>query len=199
MRSFRLRSRWSVLVVASLLSACALQPVTPDDADVLAQRSQPLPVQAKVDETAMLPLLGYYQMLQRMSPQELLRERNVLTAVRQTPSTQVRLSMVLGLGRGPADLARAQNLLDGVLKSGAADAASLHSLARMLSSQYQERLKLDQERNRLEQQNDKVGQQLKESQRHADELQQKLDAMANIERSIPVRPTPGAILPGSQR
>lgn len=199
MSSFRLRRRWPILIAASLLSACALQPVTPDDADAQVKRYQPLPVYEKVDETAMLPLLGYYQMLQRMSSQDLLRERNVLTDVRQTPSTQVRLSMVLGLGRGPADLVRAQNLLESVLKSGAADAASLHSLARLLSSQYQERLRLDQERSRLEQQNDKVGQQLKDSQRHADELQQKLDAMANIERSIPVRPTPGAILPGSPR
>ena len=48
-------------------------------------------------------------------------------------------------------------------------------------------------------QNEKLAQQLKESQRRSGELQEKLDALADIERSLPVRPTAGENLPGAPR
>ena len=100
--------------------------------------------------------------------------------------------MLLGQVRGPMDLYRALALLEAVLKSGDPAAASLHPLARTLANQYQERLK-------LEMQNEKLAQQLKESQRRSGELQEKLDALADIERSLPVRPTAGENLPGAPR
>jgi hypothetical protein len=95
------------------------------------------------------------------------------------------------LRRGPL-IVRALGLLDGVLKSREPAAASLHPLARALASQYQERLK-------LESQNDKLLQQLKDSQRRSSELQEKLDALTDIERSLPVRPTPAGNAPGVPR
>ena len=185
MTACRLRNRWLGLLGATLLAACATQPVPEPE-------SSPPPPVVKVDEAAMLPLLGYLQLLLQMSPQELQRERGVLAAIPQTPATHVRLAMLLGQARGPADLLRALGLLDGVLKSREPAAASLHPLARALASQYQERLK-------LESQNDKLLQQLKDSQRRSSELQEKLDALTDIERSLPVRPTPAGNAPGVPR
>lgn len=183
MIALRRRGRWLALLAAALLAACASRP---------APEASPPPALAQVDEVAMLPLLGYLQLLLQLSPQELQRERGVLTAIPQTPATQVRLAMVLGQARGTADLVRALGLLDGVLKSREPAAASVHPLARALASQYQERLK-------LEAQNDKLLQQLKDSQRRSSELQEKLDALTDIERSLPVRPTAGGNAPGVPR
>ena len=146
----------------------------------------------KIDETAMLPLLGYFQLLLRMTPQELARERSMLTTIPQTPATQTRMSMLLGLTRAPADLARAQNLLDALLKSTDPAAISLFPLARLLSSQYNERQKNQMQNEKQAAQSEQLGQQLKESQRRSAELQEKLDALATIERSLPVRSPPAA-------
>lgn len=178
-----LRGLLPVLFAAVFLHGCASQPA--------AEHSDSAPAQERfTDETVTLPMLAYLRRLQGMSPRELTRERNVLTLIEQTPETQVRLAMLLGLSRSVADVARAQSLLDGVVKSEAPDATVLRLLARTLSYQYQERL-------RLEQMNERTVQQLKESQRRVDELQEKLNAMADIEHSIPVRPKPVKSLQGA--
>jgi len=170
--------RWPFLVLSSLLSACAALPLEPES----GAAPEPVPVvNVQVNESAMLPLLGYYHLLQRMTPGELTRERQTLARLPSSPSVQVRLAMLHGMPRAPADLARAQAILDTVLRSHAPEAASLHPLAKLLATQYQERL-------RIETQNDRLGQQLKESQRKRDELQEKIDALTDIERSIPIRP-----------
>jgi hypothetical protein len=182
------------LFAALFLAACAIPPdAIHDDASVPVEdpwRKKKSAV--TVDETAMLPLLGYHQLLMRMSPQELLRERTILASIPQTPAVGVRLAMLLGQPRGPMDLFRAQGLLENILKSSDPAAASLHPLARALAAQYGERLK-------LEMQNEKLNQQLKESQRRNSELQEKLDALADIERTLPVRPAAGDNPPGVPR
>ncbi|WP_300449224.1 permease [Accumulibacter sp.] len=184
MNRFRAGRRALTLLAAALLAtACVAPPAAPPEAP---------PVAAKVDEAAMLPLLGYLQLLQRMSPPELLRERGVLAAIPQTPATHLRLAMLLAQPRGPLDLGRALSLLDGVLKAREAAAVSLHPLAQTLASQFQERLRLDA-------QNDRLAQQLKESQRRNVELQEKLDALTDIERSLSTLPTNSRNLPGATR
>lgn len=182
-RSSRLRRMLAVVSFCGLLGACVTRP----------------PVEERVEESAMLPLLGYFQLLQQLSPQELARERSVLAMAPATAVNDVRMAMLLGQPRGPLDLPRAQSLLDGVLKANTAEAASLHPLARMLASQYQELAKLaaqndklasqQQERQKFETQADRLtAQHLKECQRRNDELQDKLDAITNIERSLSTRP-----------
>ena len=145
-----------------------------------------------VNETSMLPLLGYAQLISRMSGAELARERTVLGAIPKTPITQARLAMLLAQPRAGMDLARALAMLEGILKANDALAVSLHPLAQLLAAQYSERLRLDA-------QSDKAAQQLKDAQARNTELQEKINALADIERSLPVRPTNGELVPGTRR
>lgn len=125
--------------------------------------------------------LSYNQGLARLTAAELGRERMVLGAVPQTPYTQLRMAMLLGHPRVQQDLGKALALLDGILKSSDPTALPFHPLARLLADNYIERAK-------LEGQLEKQGQQTKESQRKATELQEKLDSLADIERTLTPRP-----------
>lgn len=170
---------WAALLLA--LGGCAALSGPPAPEAPVAAGS-PAPEEGGVDS-----LLSYYQLVNRMTSQELARERSALTSQAATPAHQLRLAMVLGMGRSPADLNRAASLLDGVLKSQAGQASRLHPLARLLADHYGERLRLEQQAERAVQQAEKAGQQARDSQRRAAELQEKIDALADIERSLPLR------------
>ena len=174
-------------LATALLAGCAARPTVevPAPPTVVAAYDEKA---AKVDESSMLPLLGYQQLLAQLSPPDLARERAVLLYLPPTPSSQLRLAMLFGQTRGTADLPRALALLDKVLRANDPAAASMHPLARLLATQYHERL-------RLQAQNERLLLQVTESQRHSAELQDKLDALANIERSLPLRPTGGEATP----
>lgn len=137
----------------------------------------------RFDGLGPLPPLAYNQMLAKMNNAELHRERTVLAALPKTPNTQLRMAMLFGHPRGPQDIGKALALLDGILKSNEAPAVSLHPLARLLTDNYLER---QQQEGQL----DRQGVQLKESQRKNTELQEKLDGLADIERTLPQRTRP---------
>lgn len=124
-------------------------------------------------------LLAYYQHLGTLSAAELGRERQSLNGQGAGPENQLRQAMVLGHPRlAVPDLPKALGLLDHLLKSADPAARELKPLARLLADAYAERL-------RLEGNLDRQGLQLKESQRKATELQEKLDGLADIERTLP--------------
>lgn len=166
----------ALIALQLLVAGCGVMPAAAPPSAPAA--STPVAVS---DDAGPLSALGYYQTLQRMTPAQIARERQVLAALTPTPYTQVRIAMVLGHPRGQPDLARALNLLEAVLKSTDPGAVSLHPLARLLADNYGERQK-------LEGQLEKQGQQLKDSQRKAIELQEKIDGLADIERTLPQRP-----------
>lgn len=172
----RMRCRWAVLACMIMLAGCAAPPAKKP----LARQDDPTPEVALV----------YYQGLSRLTVAELGRERMVLTAVPQTPFTQVRMAMLLGHSRVQQDLGKALALLDNVQKSTDPAAIPFHALARLIADNYQERVK-------METQLDKQGQQLKDSQRKAAELQEKLDSLADIERTL--TPRPPAARPGATK
>ena len=184
-------TRWAAwLTVVALLSACATppEPVVLEEPMIEPIIEEAPRVEIKVDETAMLPLLGYLQLLPRMSAKELARQRQTLAALTQTPSVQLRMAMLLGQPRAPANLAKAQSLLAGILKSNEPNASSLHPLAQLIATHYGERQRLEQQNARLTAQMTELEQQLDDSQRRNDELQRKIDALADIERSLPKPP-----------
>jgi hypothetical protein len=129
-------------------------------------------------------VLAYYQSLGRLSAGELARERTQLSALPQTPNTLIRQAMVIGYPRAGLDSGKALALVDSVLKSADPAATGLLPVARLLADHYTERLRLDAERLRLDAQLERQGVQLKESQRKAAELQEKLDGLADIERTL---------------
>lgn len=120
------------------------------------------------DEAPLRALLAYYAAAPRPAA-EVPRER----AAAGDPYLLMQQAIHLGQSR-PPDLARASNLLESVMKSTHPHAANLAPLARLLHEQYGERLRLEQ--------------QLRDAQRRAEQLQEKIDALTAIERSLPARP-----------
>lgn len=135
-----------------------------------------------------LAALAYQQVLPTLSTGEIARDRAELAAMTGDPDAQMRLALLLVHPRaGAADTARAQALLDAIQRNAEPVAGKLHPLARLLGEQLAERHK-------LETQNERLTVQLKEGQRKLLELQEKLDRLAEIERSLPSRPR--SLLPG---
>lgn len=159
------------IVLALGLSGCTLNPPV--------KEATP-PEMAAPTPNAMLPLT-YYQMLSRMTQAELGRERMVLAALPHGANTQVRMAMLLGHPRAQQDISRAIALLENVLKSTDPTSIGLQGLARLMADNYIERQKIEAHL-------DRQGQQLKENQRKLVELQEKIDGLADIERTLPQRP-----------
>lgn len=156
---------WLAMIVVLMLSAC-----TALESKVLRGGEE------DSTDTALL----YYQGISRMTQAELAKERSTLAALLHSPLSHIKLAMLLGYPRTHQDLGKALSLLEGVLKSTDPSALSYHPLARLLADNYQERIRLDG-------QFDRQAQQLKESQRKAAELQEKLDSLAEIERTLSPR------------
>lgn len=83
--------------------------------------------------------------------------------------------------------ARARALLEALLAAGDDASRALHPYARALLDQLAERQRLDAANLRLTQQLERTGQQLKDSQQRSEDLQRKVDALADIERTLPAR------------
>lgn len=174
----RLR-RLSSFALCALLGACASKKPQP------APPPEPAPVvivtqAAPVDDVA--PLLSYHQSLRRMSQGELLKELSGLMQQKRSPRLSVQMAMVLMLTRGGGDLARAQSLLDNVANSTAAESAPFKTLAQLLSNNCGEM-------RRLADVADKLAAQQKESQRRIEQLNDMVEGLKNIERTLPARPS----------
>jgi hypothetical protein len=173
-------------VLASLLlAACTLNSPMPDDP---VPAPTPPPVVEKVvvpppppDELG--PLLSYHQSLRRMSQGELVKELSGLGLQQRSPRVAIQMGMALMLTRGGGDLARAQALLDSVATSAEPEAAPFRPLAQLLSSNCAET-------RRLYEHADRLAAQQKDYQRRIDQLNETVEALKAIERTLPVRPTP---------
>jgi hypothetical protein len=93
-------------------------------------------------------------------------------------------AIVLAQTRAPADLAKAQGLLQRVIANPSADALPLQPLARVLAARYSEQRRVEDDR-------DKQAQQVRDSQRRIDQLNDRIEALRAIERSF-ARPNPPA-------
>lgn len=157
------RSACCAVLVHALLAGCAQT----------SSMSQP----ERYDARGPLPVLAYYQMLGRLSAADLAKERSMLASLPGSPNTQIRQAMVIAHPRGAQETAKAMAMLEALLKSGDTQAIELQPVARLLMDHYAERL-------RLESQIERQGGQLKDSQRRVQELQEKLDGLADIERTL---------------
>lgn len=158
------------------------------------------PVEAVEDATA--GLLRYATRLRAMGASELKQELNTLvgqgtrggtgpaTGTGTTPKTQMQLALVLLQIREPVETARALGLLQRVATSAESGASGYKALAYLLIDN------LITTR-RLEDNLERTSQQLRESQRRIDVLNERLDAMRAIERSMNA-PPPNAPRPVRQ-
>ncbi|WP_258002806.1 hypothetical protein [Janthinobacterium sp. AD80] len=176
-------TRISVAAMAAsalLLSACATQPAR--QTPVLVQTPPRVVV---VADPQLTDLLAYQSALRLMTPSELAKAQADLAKAEHAPQNTIRRAMLHAAVRGTGDLARAQALLEPLLTATGKDAQLLAPLAQLLSSQYAEL-------RRQEDSIDKLNAQLRDAQRRIDLLNEKLEALKNIERSLSVRPAAGA-------
>jgi len=131
-----------------------------------------------------IEVLAQTDTLLRLAPPELAKEIARLGEREDAaPETPFLLAMALAQTRQAVDTARALGLVQRLLANNAAAAQPLHPLARLLEA------RLLQQR-RLEDQLDKQNQQLRDLQRRNDQLNERLEAVRAIERSLTTRPPP---------
>jgi|GEM_PF-402513 len=183
-----LRSPIPLLLCLSL-TACTLNSPMPDPPPPSPVAPPPVveieapPPSPPPDEVG--PLLSYHQSLRRMSQGEMVKELSGLGLQQRSPRVAVQMGMVLMLTRGNGDLARAQALLDSVATSADVEAGPFRLLAQVLSSNCAET-------RRLAEHADKLAAQQKDNQRRIDQLNEMLEGLKTIERTLPARPAPGA-------
>ncbi|PRC93302.1 hypothetical protein [Solimicrobium silvestre] len=173
-----------MLAVCGLSSVLLLGCKTPPTSEVIVPSVPTSPVIAPVAapvHTEIDDLLAYYQSNHQMSQTELLKNLVDLNSALKSPHSDLQKAIILGCLRGPVELSRATVLLDGIIKSSDPQAQRLLPLATLLYANYSEWRRLDDAL-------DKQNQQLKEAQRRADQLSQKLEDLKAIEQQLPSRP-----------
>jgi Tfp pilus assembly protein PilN len=125
-------------------------------------------------------LLAYADRVRAMAPAELAQEitrLNDIQDARRAPFQDMQLVVALGQTRAPQDTQRAQTLLQRLLAQQGDEARRLQPLARMIFARYGEQ-------RRLEDMLDRQSQQLRDNQRKIDQLNERLEAVRAIERSL---------------
>lgn len=154
---------------ATLAGCAALKAPEEAPAPVIEEA---LPVPAPAGESSLERLLGYFRHVKRLGGGEIVREHDsVRLAFTRSRSEfdRLRLAMVLALPNTPvSDEARALELLEPVVKNQSSD---LHGLAFLLSALLQEQRRLGAT---------------------VHSMQQKLDALKSMERSLIERDGAGA-------
>jgi hypothetical protein len=195
--------RWTgagLLGAAAALMGCAPLPQAPPQPAPLplpATVSAPAPVAETVyvpilepQDAAARHLLAYQQSLMQMSPASLVQEAIRLGDGSASVQAMMDLAVVLGYTRSPGDVARAQGVLDKILRNDAPQAEPWHGLARLLSTRYAEQRRSEEQVERLNQQ---LRDTQRDNQRKLDQLNDKLEALKAIERSLNSRPSPAPV------
>jgi len=160
----------------------------PSTAQVATSLVQAAPASAPEGEAA-AQLLRYADRVRGLTPAELSLEIAALGDPGGIPERQLQLSLALMHLNQPVETARALGLAQRVANSPAPEAAPLKPLARLLVQRFMEQRKLEEVM-------DKQAAQLREHQRRIDQLNERLEAMRAIERSINNRaPAPAAPAP----
>jgi hypothetical protein len=192
----------SSLVAVLLLQGCmALQPKpapAPRPAPVEAPAPPPKvvvlpapPAPPEPADVAARRLLAYHEQIRQLSPQDLANEINRLNAaVSATPTAAppdvvLELALALAQQHNGGDVARAVALLEPITKSSAPELAPWQPLARLLLGRVLEQRRLEDAFNREVARN-------RDQQRTLQQLNEKLEALKAIERSMSNRPTGGA-------
>lgn len=188
-----------------LLQACMSAPPRPAPAPSPPPVEAPAPPKVVVVQAPAQPepadlaarrLIAYHEQIRQLSPQDLANEINRLNAaVSATPTAAppdvvLELALALSQQHNGGDVARAVALLEPITKSSAPELAPWQPLARLLLGRVLEQRRLEDLVNREAVRN-------RDQQRTLQQLNEKLEALKAIERSMSSRPTGGAPAPGA--
>ena len=198
--------RWPAWLLVAALAGCAAPPETgpgqtpPPQAPMRAMEL-PQPPQASASAPAPVPqaaaatpapargaadqVLAYADRIRGMPAAELAQEIQRLGETSYTPVRATQLALALGHSRQAVNVARAQSLLQRVLAQREGEAQSLHGLARLLADQFAEQRRADEQAERQ-------ARELRDAQRRLEQLNERLEAVRAIERSLPTPPRPRA-------
>ncbi|CDG86015.1 putative uncharacterized protein [Janthinobacterium agaricidamnosum NBRC 102515 = DSM 9628] len=165
-----------------LLSACAARSAKREAVVVPSVRT------VIVHDQALNDLFAYQAGLRLLSPSELAKTQTDINKQDVSAKAVVRRAMLLAALHGSGDLGRAQGLLDGLIQSAVAADQPYKPLAQFLSNTYADL-------RRQEDASEKLNQQVRDAQRRNDQLNDKLEALKNIERSLSARPSPLSPVP----
>lgn len=186
----------AVLAALVVLPACSAFQSNPPAAAPVAAAPAPAPAVVMVPappprpdpaDVAARRLLAYHEQLRQMPVSDLANEITRLNGVVSVTPTAapadvvLELSLALAQQRNPGDLARAVVLLEPITKSSAPELAPWQPLARLLLGRVAEQ-------RRLEDQLAREVTQRRDQQRTLQQLNEKLEALKAIERSMTTRP-----------
>ena len=136
-------------------------------------------------------VLAYADRVRTLAPTELAAEVQRLGDGSASPTQALQLAIALAQGGDPAQLARAQALLQRVLGQPDPEALALQPLARLVAAHLADQ-------RRFEEQAERQGRELREARRRIDSLNERLEAVRAIERSLPTPPRGQASAPRPQ-
>ncbi|MCM3562535.1 hypothetical protein [Hydrogenophaga intermedia] len=162
---------------------------TPDAATPAPKAATPSLVVTNIDsvgtQEATATVLRYADRVRTLTPAELGLEIAALGEPGSQPLRQMQLAVALMHSNQPVETARALGLLQRVAANTSTDATPYRPLARLIAQRLMEQRKLEEAL-------DRQAQQLREQQRRIEQLNERLEAMRAIERSLnnraPARP-----------
>jgi hypothetical protein len=187
-------------MAAGATSGSGAEPACPGTTPSLASPAGGLPLACGAEPQEPSRLLPqWHDELRLMSPDALQREIARYVDSPGGPGADghgaaagaMRQSLALMSNHANGDLGRALVLLDQVLRNPQPEAQPWRGWARLLQARVAEQ-------RRLEEQLERQAQQLRDSQRRIDLLNDKLEALKAIERSLTPRPPAPAALPGGR-
>ncbi|MET0332953.1 MAG: hypothetical protein ABW190_01675 [Rhizobacter sp.] len=192
---------WATLAMAVMaLQACTPMQPRPTPKVVPAETPAPAPKVVLVPgppappdlaDLAARRLLAYHEQIRQMSPQDLANEINRLGGVVSATATAapadavIELALALAQQHNGGDLARAVALLEPLTKSSTPELAPWQPLARLVLGRVLEQRRLEDALARETARG-------RDQQRTLQQLNEKLEALKAIERSMTTRPPGGA-------
>jgi hypothetical protein len=186
----------TLLVLLALLAGCA----APRPPERVAPPPPPPPVVAPVCEPpleaadrAARHVVAQQERLATLPPAELTQEASRPIDGATPLQSLVDVSLALSLTRQPGDLAKAQVLIDQVIRQPSPQADPWRGIARLLAARYAEQRRAEEVAERTVA---LLRDTQRDNQRRLDQLNEKLEALKAIERSLNTRPPAPASRPG---
>jgi len=191
MRSERFGAgRWAAFsLLAALVAGCVAAPPAPPapppaptpTPTVLASpvADPPVPTTTAPERDQVLAAaVDYADRVRALPAAEVGQEIQRLGDIAYAPLPAMQLALALGKSRTTPNTARAQSLLQRVIADPTPEAQALQPFARVLSAQIADQRRADEQAERQ-------AQQLREAQRRIEQLNDRLEAVRAIERSLP--------------